>query len=168
MYGVDQYLIAGTIAALFWAVATVYLQKKWHIYTVFMGKKHALTAHIIVMSFVLLQLLTLTVWDIISHWLFTMALWPLGAIVFAASSMLFFTALSESGPGVLVGAAVFGRKHPRTGKTWKQYKQPVALGIGGMYVGLGLLTGHIVYLIVGVGLGLGMWGVSVMTKKLLA
>lgn len=168
MYGFDQFLIAGTIATLFWMLATIYLQKKWHIYTLFMGKKYAFVTHIVVMSVVALQLLALTFADIVSRWTFTLALWPLGDIIFALSLTLLVMALRESGPGVLVGAQAFGRKQPRSGKLWRQFKQPLALGFGGIYLGLALLTGHIVYFIVAGILAAGLWGVSIASKKLLS
>ena len=165
MYGYDYFLLAATGATIFWMVVTVFLQKKWHIYTLFVGKKHALTVHIIIMTFVALQMLLLTVLDINSHWLFTMSLWPLGSLIFAASVMLLTGALIESGPGSLVGAEVFKHRH-RRGKLWHRYRQPLALGFGGFYLGLALLTGHIAYFFVVAGLPVGFLVMNRVVKQI--
>ena len=89
-------------------------------------------------------------------------------LLFAGSLVLLALTIEESGPGILVSAATFRKQHPRGGKVWQRYKQPLALSFGGTYLGLGLLSGHIAYLIVGAILGFGLWGTSYATAKLLA
>ena len=161
MYGSDQFLIAGAIAFLVIALGSLFLHRFIAIYDIYMGRKHAFIGHIVLMSLATLELLGLTVLDIKSHWLFTAAFWPLGALVFAASLYFLVIAIQESGPGALIGASLFGYHKPRRGKLAKRFKQPIAIGLAGVYLGLGLLTGHIVYLITAVILGIGFFGLSV-------
>ncbi len=161
MYGYDQFLIASALALLIIALGSLFLQRYIAIYDIYMGRKHALIGHIVLMSLALLQLLGLTVFGIKSRWLFTAVFWPLGALIFAASLYFLVIAIQESGPGALVGASLFGHHKPKRGKLAKRFKQPIAIGLAGVYLGLALLTGHIAYLITAVILGLGFFGLSV-------
>lgn len=169
MYGFDLFIFAGAVAYYIVGVGALFLHRSIAIYDIYMGRKHAIRGHIVVMSIAALQLLVLTVLDIQSRWLFTAAFWPLGALIFAASTYLFVLAILESGPGYLVGAQLFGYHAPHRGKLWKRFKQPVAIGLTGLYLGLALLTGHLAYIFTALILGVGMvafgFAVSAMRPK---
>jgi protein-S-isoprenylcysteine O-methyltransferase Ste14 len=146
MYGVDLFLIAATVAYLLLLFTSIFVKRRTKLYELFTGKYSAM-GHIILMSIAALELIGMTAYDVISNWSFTMALWPFGVIIFTASLVLLASTLSESGFGALFGMKQFKNKHLHKGTLWHQFKQPLALGIGGMYIGLALLSGHIVYFV---------------------
>jgi len=154
MYVVDLFLIAATVAYLLLLFTSIFVKRRTKLYELFTGK-YTVLGHIILMSIAALELIGMTVYNVVSRWIFTLALWPLGAIVFAASLALLAGTLSERGFGAIFGIKQLKNKPVHRRKLWHQFKQPLALGIGGMYVGLALLSGHIVFFITAVLLSAG-------------
>jgi hypothetical protein len=122
--------------------------------------------HIVVMSFVWVQQLVVTVFDIKSQWIFTAALWPLGSVVFAAAVTLLAGAAAESGPGALISTNIFRSHAVQKGPVWQHSRQPFAVGAAGVYVGLGLLTGRTAYLLAAPIIAAGFWLAGFLARPL--
>ena len=166
MYGIDQLTLAACLAAMLFLPVAMFLQAKWRLYTVFLGKRHDLTIHYIVMGLIYAELVAMTILDIYSKWMFSSILWPIGAVVFAGALALFVATISESGIGWLFGKAAFRKYTLHKGDIWRTYRQPYIVSVVGLYVGLALLSGHYVYIIISILLGVGLTFVDWLTRKL--
>jgi len=158
MYGIDVVIISAAAAAVFWGIVSLYLQIRWRVYDLFVSKKRGIWAHGALMVLTTLQLVAFSAIDVKSGWVFP-TFWLLGAPVLIASGWLFWQAVREAGAGSIFNAAIFKHKHPKNkGPIWHKYKQPLYISYVGAYLGLGLTTGRIGFLltalVLAVGLGL--------------
>lgn len=149
MYGADVLLLASTAAALFWTIVSTSFQKNWRVYDLFIGKKHGFKVHFLLMVLVAAQLVAMTVLDVNSRWLFP-TFWPVGIVVCGYAVWIFVQALREGGFGGLTHRHLFRHtlKMDKRGAFYRRFKQPFIASYTLFYVGLGLATGHIAYIIV--------------------
>ena len=88
MNGFDVQLAAAILAAIFWNSASVYLQKKWRVYHVFIGKKYAQLVHGLLISIVWAQVIVVSIFVTKSSWVFQPIL-VIGLLLIASSVWLF-------------------------------------------------------------------------------
>lgn len=134
-------LAASVVAALFWNTASVYLQKKWRVYDVFVGKKHALLVHGLLISIVWVQVIVVSVFVPKSTWSFRPYVF-FGLIMAAASLYIFILAIKDIGYGSLINSNFFGRKLKTTGQLFAKIKHPMYIAMVTLYLALGLIFGQ--------------------------
>lgn len=155
MNGFDLQLIAAISAAIFWNSTSVYLQKKWHIYDVFIGKKHARLVHGLLIAIVWLQVAIVAIFVTNSTWAFRPS--PiLGLLIIAPSVWLFVAAVKDIGAGSLVNSNFFGKLLVTKSQLYEKLKHPIYLSYVLFFVGLGLGFGQFGYLLASASLLIGL------------
>jgi protein-S-isoprenylcysteine O-methyltransferase Ste14 len=155
MNGFDVQLVAAIFAAVFWNTSTIYMQKKWRIYDVFVGKKNAQTVHGLLIGFAWLQVAVVSIFVTRSSWAFGAVL-PLGLLIIAGSIWIFITALKDIGSGSLVNSNFFGKKLHTSGELYKKLKHPTYISYVMIYVGLGISFGQYGYILAAASLVIGL------------
>ena len=152
---IDLLILAAIIAALFWNIIAVYLQKKWRVFIVFAGKKHALKIQAGLVTLVWLQVAVVVYFDRYSTWSFK-SMWYLGVPLLAFSIWLLFNAIKELGFGPLINSNLFNYKVKTHGPIYKRYKHPMYIGFTAGLFGLGLCVGKYGILLAAILLGIGL------------
>ncbi len=167
MNGYDVQLVAAILAAIFWNSTSVFLQKRWRVYDVFIGKKHALLVHGLLISFAWCQVLVVAIFVTRSTWIFD-SIPSLGMLVFASAVWLFVMAVKDIGMGSLVNSNFFGRHLSTKSQLYEKLKHPIYLSYILMFVGIGISSGQFGYLLAAASLLIGLSLLAYIEKPVVA
>ena len=140
MNAYDQLALAALVAALFLHILSIYLQKYWRFYDLFVGKKHGIIAHIALISLGWLEFVFGLVQLPRSDWRFT-ELPLIGFPLLVIASIVLGKYATYVGPGKWVNSDLF------RGKTKPTDIRRLLLGTGLFLISLALTFGRYGYIL---------------------
>lgn len=147
MQMIDVMLSSAITAAVLVNAVAIYAQKKWSLFDLFIGKKHAYLVYVGLVSLTCLEVVGVSVFIPMSKWSFT-SVWYLGIFAIYFAVKIFASSIKESGAGAIVRKDFFDERTPKKlGPVHKKYKYPVYGSYVLFYIGLGLCFGQYGYIL---------------------
>lgn len=140
MVVIDIMLIASLIAALFFTITSVILQKFFSIYTNILPASYGIPLHIAFLILSWAQVAAVSIFVAKSSWQMSQIV-PLGLLLIGISIWLLGSAIKELGFGSLFHLSLFKSRIRKPGRMYKRFKHPLYIGVVTLYAGLGFLTG---------------------------
>ncbi|MEI7632171.1 MAG: hypothetical protein WCJ60_02515 [bacterium] len=152
---IDLQITAAIFASILWNVTVIFLQKKWRIYDVFIGKKHAQLVHGLVVALTTLQVVAVALFIPKSTWSYRPVI-ILGVSICVFAAWLFAATVKDIGKGSLVSSNLF-TKHSKIKKEFNSaQKYPIYISCVLLFVGLSITFGKYGYLLAAACLALGL------------
>ncbi len=141
MFDWDSLLQAAIIAVVFLAIFSTFVQKRWHIYDLFLEKKYTFGTHVALMMIAIVQLIAVTVLQVADIAKLSL-LTPFGVVICVGAILLFVKSVQETGVKSVFHGTLFKRKQKKPGELWEVFTEPLYASYVLFYTGLALAITH--------------------------